>query len=252
MKEKLYTIPLGDAFHAHDECPFCFIERKLEQDLLDFLLGSGSSYMESDVRATTDSEGFCQLHLKKMFDYGNTLGNGWILKTHYEAVLQDMKRQFKTFESPKTPRFGKKSTSSNHNSIVNWITQTEESCYVCKRLEDTFNRYLDTFFYLYKTEEEFRATIAIGKGFCLTHYKDLCAMADTNLQGEMKSSFYQITMKLMEDNMTRMSEDVSWLVAKFDYLNRDADWKNSKDAVQRSMQKLRGGYPADGVYQSSR
>ena len=29
MKEKIYTIPLMDAFKAEDECPFCFIERNL-------------------------------------------------------------------------------------------------------------------------------------------------------------------------------------------------------------------------------
>ena len=45
MKETLYTIPLNDAVNAGDECPFCFIEREVEQDLLDFVLGSGSSYI---------------------------------------------------------------------------------------------------------------------------------------------------------------------------------------------------------------
>lgn len=35
MKEQLYTIPLNDAFAADDECPFCYIEQKVEQDLLD-------------------------------------------------------------------------------------------------------------------------------------------------------------------------------------------------------------------------
>ena len=49
----------------------------------------------------------------------------------------------------------------------------------------------------------------------------------------------------MTNNMDRMQEDVSWMVEKFDYLNKDADWKNSKDAIQRGMQKLKGGYPAD-------
>ena len=38
MKEKLYTIPLNDAVNANDECPFCFIERELEQNSLDFAL----------------------------------------------------------------------------------------------------------------------------------------------------------------------------------------------------------------------
>ena len=45
---------------------------------------------------------------------------------------------------------------------------------------------------------------------------------------------------------------MSWLVEKFDYKNQDADWKNSKDAVQRGMQKLKGGYPAAPVYQQKK
>ena len=93
MKEKLYTIPLNDAMNAQDECPFCFIERNVEQDLLDFVLGSGSSYMESDVREDTDREGFCREHFKKMFDYGNTLGNAWILKTHYVKMNRELQEQ---------------------------------------------------------------------------------------------------------------------------------------------------------------
>ena len=44
-------------------------------------------------------------------------------------------------------------------------------------------------------------------------------------------------------------EFVNWMIEKFDYRNKDADWKNSKDAIQRGMQKLKGGYPADPIYQ---
>lgn len=73
MKEQLYTIPLNEAVDANDECPFCFVERAIEQDLMDFCLGSGSSYMEADIREMTDLAGFCRDHFKKMFDYGNTL-----------------------------------------------------------------------------------------------------------------------------------------------------------------------------------
>ena len=102
MKETLYTIPLNDAVNADDECPFCFIEREVEQDLLDFALGSGSSYMESDVREATDKAGFCREHFKKMFDYGNTLGNGWILKTHYAKMRGEMKEQFAKFAPTKS------------------------------------------------------------------------------------------------------------------------------------------------------
>ena len=65
MKEKIYTIPLMDAFKAEDECPFCFIERNLEQHAMDFVLGSGASYMEDDVRAETDEMGFAERTTKK-------------------------------------------------------------------------------------------------------------------------------------------------------------------------------------------
>ena len=102
MKEKLYTIPLNDAMNAEDECPFCFIERNVEQDIMDYVLGSCASYMESDTREATDKAGFCRMHYKKMFDYGNTLGNGWILKTHYKKLIAEMKDQFSHFTPGKT------------------------------------------------------------------------------------------------------------------------------------------------------
>ena len=46
----------------------------MEQDILDYVLGSCASYMESDTRDATDKAGFCRMHYKKMYDYGNTLG----------------------------------------------------------------------------------------------------------------------------------------------------------------------------------
>ena len=54
--------------------------------------------------------------------------------------------------------------------------------------------------------------------------------------------------ELTSRNLDRIQEDIDWLIEKYDYRNRDADWKQSKDAIQRGMQKIRGGYPADPVY----
>ena len=94
MKEKLYNIPINDAVNAGDECPFCYIERKIEQDMMDFVLGSGSTYMESDVRDATDKAGFCREHYRKMFQYGNTLGNAWIMKTYLQHTIEDAEKSF--------------------------------------------------------------------------------------------------------------------------------------------------------------
>ena len=246
MKEQLYTIPLNDAVNAADECPFCYIERSIEQDLLDFVLGSGSSYMEADIRDITDRAGFCRTHFQKMFDYGNTLGNAWILKTHYLRVIGEMQKTFAGFKPEKTSLMGKfKKAESSGNAIGMWVREKEASCYICNQYKDTYNRYMDTFFYLWKQDEEFRNKIRKSKGFCLSHFGDLCETADRKLSDREKGDFYDMVMPLMEQNMQRLAEDVAWLVEKFDYSNKDADWKNSKDAIQRGMQKLKGGYPAD-------
>lgn len=248
-KEKLYTIPLNDAVNANDECPFCYIERRIEQDLIDFVLGSGSSYMEADIRDVTDRTGFCREHFKKMFDYGNTLGNAWILKTHYMRTIGEMKEAFDKYSPAKVGlREKMRKPAGKLNSVSDWISEREKKCYICNRFEQDYDRYLDTFINMYEKDSDFRDRILGSKGFCLTHFGSLCEYAEYHLSDKDKKVFFEAMFKLMESNMQRLSEDVSWMVEKFDYRNKDADWKTSKDAIQRGMQKLKGGYPADPVY----
>lgn len=250
MKEQLYTIPLNDAFAANDECPFCFIERKVEQDLLDFTLGSGSSYMESDIRDMTDKAGFCRYHFQKMFTYGNTLGNAWILKTHYRKMNAELEEQVKKFKPAKISFLDRfKKTHDINNTMTAWTYEKQQSCYICNQYRDTYARYLDTFFHMYKHDSDFRRKFEDCKGFCIPHFGDLCQEANEKLSGNEVADFYPTIFRIMQENMHRLQDDVDWMVEKFDYRNQDADWKTSKDAIQRGMQKLKGGYPADPAYQ---
>lgn len=253
MKEKLYTIPLNDAINARDECPFCFIERKLEQNSMDFVLGSSSSYMEGEIRAQTDRAGFCRTHTKKMYDYGNTLGNALILQTHYHKLREEMKEQFKSFAPQKTSilgRFRRSDTDSEKNPIAAWTASKDCSCFICQSISETFDRYMETFFWLYRQDPEFKDKVRNSKGFCLHHFGILCENADKYLKDKEKTEFYPAVFELMDKNFQRIEEELIWLSDKFDYRNKDADWKNSRDALQRGMQKLRSGYPADPVYKA--
>lgn len=249
MKEKLYTIPLNDAVNSGDECPFCHIERDIEQNLMDFVLGSGASYMEPNVRDLTDDAGFCREHIRKMYDYGNTLGNAWILKTHYQRVIREMNDIFKKYSPAKVSLKDKLSKSSEaRNPVAAWTRSRDKSCYICREFDKTYDRYMDTFFGLYKEDSDFRKRVLDGKGFCLHHFGDLCEYGELHLSEKEKSDYYPSLFELMQKNMTRLYEDVDWLIEKYEYQNKDADWKNSRDAVGRGMQKLRGSYPADPPY----
>ncbi len=250
MKEQLHTIPISDAMANAGECPFCYIERKTEEHMMDFVIGHGASYMESDIRDMTDREGFCRAHFKKMFDYGNSLGNAWILKTLFRRNIEEMKKEFKNFRPESAGKKGglfKKEAGSN--SIADWIDRRESTCFICTSVQNTFNAYMKTFFSMYKKDADFRKQVSETKGFCLTHFKVLCQGADEALTGQERKDFYDMVLPLMEKNMERVYEDVAWFIEKYDYKNKDADWKESKDSIQRGMQKLRGSDPSLPVYQ---
>lgn len=255
MKETLYTIPLMDAFHEKDECPFCFIERSLEQNALDFILGT--AYMESDIREQTDQKGFCRHHLKQMYDYGNALGNALMLKTHYIRLNKELKEQMQHYTPRKSTlknpfKKNSRTDEQRQNAMAAWVQEKENSCYVCDYYQNTYDRYLDTFFYLYKKDASFHDTIKESKGFCLHHFGELMEAAESKLSEKEKAEFSRILFPLMEENMKRLQEDLSWFVNKFDYRYKDEDWKNSRDAIPRGMQKLHGGYPADLPYKENK
>lgn len=244
MKLQLHTIPIADAMENSGECPFCYMERRTENHVMDFVLGHGASYMEADIRDMTDKEGFCRNHFKKMFDYGNSLGNAWILKTLLLRNMNEMTKEFKHFSPSSSGKKGLFQKGGADNSIIDWIEKREASCFICTSVENTFQSYLGTFFSMYKSDSEFRKQVSETQGFCLSHFKTLLKGADKYLSGKDRSEFYHMVLPLMDKNLNRVYEDVSWFIEKYDYQNKDADWKNSKDAIQRGMQKIRGGDPS--------
>ncbi|MDY3917826.1 MAG: DUF6062 family protein [Candidatus Limivivens sp.] len=255
MKEQLYTIPLNDAFNTGDECPFCHIHRSLEQHAIEFVLGSGASYMEDDVRAETDKLGFCSYHYEKMFTYGNKLGNALILETHMKKLTAGLKAETAHYTPNARPsllsRFSRSSGDSEKKSnLVHWLSEQESHCYICDYIEKIYQRYIDTFFEMYKKDSAFRDKVKNSRGFCLHHFKDLVQAAEEKMNEKDRTAFFEMLFPQMIQGLERITEDVEWFQKKFDYQFKDADWKNSKDAVQRAMQKVAGGYPADPPFQA--
>ena len=250
MREQLHTIPVNEAFLSEDECPFCYLQRQTEQRIIRYVVGPGASYMEPDVRGVTDRVGFCPAHLKKLYDYGNTLGNALMLQTYYAGLLEEMQAQLDDYElPPKKTLFGKKKVQTEEAPYWQRLQERLNSCAICEKVDYNMQRYVETFFYLLK-EPEFRAKVENCKGFCLRHFTQLLAAAEEHLPNGQREWFHKTVPNLMLQNMFRVKEDLDWMVAKYDYRNASKPWGNSRDALQRSMQKLQGIYPADGPYKS--
>ena len=250
MKEKIHTIPVNEAFDSGDECPFCYLERAVEQRAIRYILGPGASYMEPDVRAATDDVGFCRSHYQKMYDYGNALGNALMMQTYYAKMMDELSRQLDDFEMPdKRSLLPMRKQKETKLPLLEWLQKKQATCYICNRIEENQKRYLETFFVLIK-EPAFREKVERSKGFCMHHFGQLLDCAQEDLPNSQREWFYKTVVELMKTHIDRVKEDIDWFVQKHDYRQASAPWKNSTDAVPRGMQKLRGGHPSDKPYKT--
>lgn len=252
MKDTIYTIPLTDAFQSGDECPFCFIYRKLEQDALSFTLGA--SYMQDDIRTITDEMGFCSSHYKKLYDYGNKLGFALILHTHYQHLYNDLSKALSAHSLSSLSFFQKltkKKLDHSESPIHAHLNHRMDTCFICERVDTHMERYAKTFFYLFSHQPEFKQLVIDSKGFCLTHFSFLLEFSPLYLKEDLQIEFFELTKSKLLESIKRIEDDLSWFIDKYDYRNTKAPWKNAKDAIPRSIQKIAGIYVQDEPFKES-
>lgn len=232
MKEQLYSIPVNDAFAADCECPVCQMYHKLETDSVEYTMGP--SYMEDDTRALTDAKGFCCKHIKMVYDQDNRLGMAWVMKTHFDKTINDIKKVM-----PSGPaKLIKKGISDS--PLIKYIDNLDNSCFVCDRINNFFDQYVDTIFFLWKKDDEFKEKFKSAKGFCTPHYSLLLKKAAAHLKGDDLESFVGIINDMYITNMERVRDDLAWFINKFDYKYQNEPWYNAKDSVIRSLVKTNG------------
>lgn len=246
MKEQIHTIPVAEALASGDECPFCYLHRQMDQRAIRHFAGSSASYMEPTVRAITNRTGFCSEHMQKLYDYGNALGSALMVQTHYELMLLQLQEQMENYALPAKKALFSRKKSEAEPYWQRLQAQTDD-CAICNRVEESMARQYRVFFSLLK-EEEFRQRIETCKGFCLPHFARLLQEAEQHLPQAHAQWFYTTVYAVMEENLRRVKADLDLLINKYDYRNADLPWGNSKDALQRAMQKLNGIHPADPPY----
>jgi hypothetical protein len=142
-------------------------------------------------------------------------------------------------ESP-LPRFGKKSKgNSPAERLNNLFESVYKSCYLCRMTDNTFERYMDTFLYLWKKGGDEARLIEDIPGYCLPHFSELLKLSE-NLGKNKQITFVKIIIPTQLYYMGLMEDDLEWFTLKFDYRNANEPWKNAKDALPRAMAMLRG------------
>ena len=120
------------------------------------------------------------------------------------------------------------------------LQEMADSCILCESVRENMERYLHTVFHLVRSDSEFRRALMQGKGVCLPHLADLLRLAPQELSGKELAEFVEGLCANQAQQARRIQEDISWFIRKFDYRFSAEPWKNSQDAVPRTVNKLRG------------
>ena len=238
MKYTLDTIPVLDAYKTGCECPLCKLRIASEDSYVDSMLGA--AYMEPDCRVRTNEVGFCTRHFQLMYDRRNRLGLALMTHTHMQEVIASVKEIL----SADTPaRGGLLATLRgvrSEDGAPQRIRARMSGCVICEQLENAINRYAYTIAQLYGTSSEFKAMFDESKGFCLPHLALVLEMAEKTLSGETLRTFKEAVKAVELPNLKRIEGELEWFTLKFDYRNTDKPWGNSRDAVERAVNKLMG------------
>ena len=125
------------------------------------------------------------------------------------------------------------------------VSKVTNSCYVCDKIDWAMERMLATVYRLYENERSFRELYAQQEYLCLPHYELLCSQAANHMNKKYLGDFIKTSTALTVNHLEELNKDVSHFCKMFDYRNNgeDADWGNSRDAIERAVAFLTSREP---------
>lgn len=235
MKEKIYTIPISDAFASPCLCPFCTIKNQIEASFVESAVGA--SMMEPDIRIKTNEMGFCNDHYAKLKEQKKALPLALILQTHLKDVAD------KTFNHAiplkKKTLFGEK--SNNKSAAAALIEKLEHhggSCYICNRINETMDRFIENTIGMWESEPDFKEVFRQTPSFCMLHFSMLLKSGMKLIHTKKFDEFYVILCDIEKKAIDDLYQDVTSFANSFDYRNSEPLSKKVKSAVKRAIELL--------------
>ncbi|MBQ9940730.1 MAG: hypothetical protein IJO74_04255 [Clostridia bacterium] len=226
--EKIYTIPVNEAFEQNDNCPFCLLRKKLEDNELDLILGA--SMMEPDIRIQTNKMGFCDVHYKKMYNLKNRLGLALMLESHLDSVLNATKTDGISLLKDKLSKTGENAC------------EISTSCYVCTRIKTNFDKMMETACLLWENDPESRKKLLNQNHFCLKHYGMFLKFAKLYISKKKQSDFLSAVSSVQTPYAEKVKENISAFCKSFDYRFADIPLEEAKYAVEKAICFLEGDF----------
>ena len=116
----------------------------------------------------------------------------------------------------------------------------QESCFVCHIVDRNMQRMLQNLCRMWEQDREVRTLFSEQTGLCLPHFSVLAETAAATMGRKAAPEVVKAAAELCQKELQGLREDVSHFCRMFDYRNagENADWGNSKDAVERTVRFL--------------
>jgi len=235
MVESIYTIPLTEALDENCDCLFCYLEEKIEREQIEYALGA--AMMEPDFRILSNEKGYCRHHIGMMARAKKALPLALVLDTRCDEVLRKIKAA--DCFSKKSGLFRKEKDA--YKTLKDTVNELSKSCLVCERVEKTMEKFLNTFWYLYSKEPEFKERFLSGKGVCITHFAKMLNALES-VSGSKREVYakelYDLELRVLEHE----KEEVFNFTKKFDYRSDKTEWNVARDAHLNCAARLSGRF----------
>ncbi len=232
MPEKIFTIPINEAFDEKDGCPLCRMRDRLEEQTLESALGA--AMMEPSVRIEMNREGFCSRHLQAMHRRKNKLALGLILESRLDELCAMLD---KPSAGGKRGLFGKKDGGSD---AAEALREQAKSCYACKRIRATELRYCSNTAWLWESDPSFRDKLRAQPYFCISHGAMLLRVGKEELKEKDYASLYEALTERMRSALAALRQDVTAFTVSFDHRNASKPLSEAeRSSLERALAYLK-------------
>lgn len=111
---------------------------------------------------------------------------------------------------------------------------------ICEQINSALERYAYTIVQLYGSNVNLNRCSMQPRGSVFPTLRSFWIWRNGRSLLRKNAAFTSALAALELQNLDRIEKELEWFTLKFDYRNTDKPWGNSRDAVERSINKLMG------------
>ncbi len=240
MQYHLDTIPLWEVMERRAQCPFCALYHKNERSEIERALGG--SVMEPASRIQVNERGICAEHHEQLLAQNNRLGHALLTASHCKELLKKLNRLPNGAKGVGLSSLWGNGGALGQDKLPEQLRAFSEGCVICDTLAGHMDRYYYTFLHLWENDGKFKALWEASPGACMPHASDLLDSAGKHLPASRQRELSASVLALLKKTLAREEKDLEYFTRQFDYRNHKKPWGTSKNALERTLRRLRGGF----------